>query len=68
MKQGEKTTNSGLVGLKEIAAFYGCSQKRILELIRSESFPAVKICGTWESDKALIEKWRRKKIRRCLEE
>ena len=51
-----------LSGLKEIAAYYRCSENKVLALIRTEGFPAVKIGGTWESDKILINKWHRRQI------
>lgn len=57
------TINTGLVGLKEICEYCGYSDKRVLALVRDHGFPAVKINGNWESDKILIDKWRREKIR-----
>ena len=54
--------DTGLIGMKQIRSFYDRSEATILDLIRNEGFPAVKIGGGWESDKLAINKWRREKI------
>ena len=54
---------SGLSGMKEICQYCGRSEATILRLIRDEGFPAVKIGGSWESDREEITTWRREKIR-----
>ncbi|SDO95451.1 hypothetical protein SAMN05660330_01421 [Desulforhopalus singaporensis] len=54
---------SGLVGMKAICNHMGQSETTVLKLIRQEGFPAVKVCGTWNSDSSEIEAWRKDKIR-----
>ncbi len=49
---------ASLSGLDAIAAYLKKSKNTTLDLIRNENFPAVKMRGTWESDTALIDKWR----------
>lgn len=60
-----ESTASGLSGLKEIAAYLRRSPATIMKMIQSEGMPAKKILGVWESDKTLIDEWRRKKIQAC---
>ena len=53
---------ASLSGMKAICQYMNRSEPTILKLIREEGFPAKKICGGWESDTDLIDRWRRKKI------
>ena len=56
----ESTT--GLSGMKEICSHMNRSEATVLKMIRESDFPAIKIGGVWESDKALVEKWRKEQI------
>lgn len=58
----ERIGMTSLTGMKEICRYFRRSEATILKLIRAEGFPAKKIGGQWESDKELIDQWRRKKI------
>jgi hypothetical protein len=51
-----------LVGMKEICEHAKRSEATVLDLIRNEDFPAVKIKGVWESDTEEISAWRKGKI------
>jgi len=53
---------SNLPGMKEITRYCNRSESTILKWIRVCGFPAVKILGSWESDKDLIDKWRQNQI------
>ena len=53
---------TGLSGMNEIAGYMRRSAVTILKLIRTQDFPAVKVGGVWESDKGLIDQWRREQI------
>jgi len=56
--------SSVLVGMEEIKKYYPRGRKLILRLIKEEGFPAKLVNGTYESDKALIDEWRRSQIMR----
>lgn len=56
---------NGLIGLKEIAGYLRRSPATAMKLIQTEGLPATKILGVWESDKTLIDEWRRQKIEGC---
>lgn len=56
----------GLRSMDEICAFCSYSEATVKELIAESGFPAVKIGGTWESSKMLVEEWRRNHIRAKL--
>lgn len=57
--QGETT----LVGMKEICTYMRRSEATVLKLVQEyEDFPAKKINGIWESDKTMIDVWRRKQL------
>lgn len=52
-----------LSGMKQIAGYFGYSEATILKLIQESGFPARKISGgIWESDKEMIDQWRRDQI------
>jgi len=58
-----KRADNALQGMAEICAYVNRSQATVLRWIRELGFPAVKIAGgTWESDKDLVDAWRRKQI------
>ena len=48
-----------LVGTKEISNYTGRSWNTILDWIENRGFPARMIDSRWESDKQLIDNWRR---------
>lgn len=54
---------AALKGLKRICVYEGVSEPTLRLLIEREGYPAVKIMGVWHSDAALIEDWRRERIR-----
>lgn len=54
--------DTALVGMKEICQFVRRSEPTVIVWIRDMDFPAKKIGGIWESDKVLVQKWRRKYI------
>lgn len=49
---------SALSGMKAICGYMGRSESTMLTIIRDLDFPAKKICGIWESDTELADKWR----------
>ena len=56
-------SESALQGMKEIRAYCRRSESTIMGWIQSRGFPASKIGGgIWESDRVLIDQWRRKHI------
>ncbi|MFZ4436796.1 MAG: hypothetical protein ACOYOS_00050 [Syntrophales bacterium] len=54
-----------LVGKKEIAAYVRRSWMTIRRWVLADQFPAKKIDGVWESDTALVDDWKRAKIKSC---
>lgn len=60
------SSNTSLVGRKEIVDFTGRSWAVIVKWIDHDNFPAKKQEGRWESDKTLIMDWRRQRIKGCL--
>ena len=58
-----KEEKTMLIGMKAIRDYYPRSEKTIIELIENKGFPAVKVAGMWEADKAQIDEWRREMIR-----
>lgn len=54
-----------LVGKKEIAAYVRRSWMTIRRWIVDDDFPARKIDGVWESDTALVDDWKKAKIKPC---
>jgi predicted DNA-binding transcriptional regulator AlpA len=59
-------TGTGLQGLKEICAYVGKSANTVKKLIREAGFPAQQIGGVWESDRMLIDDWRRHEIQKAV--
>lgn len=55
-------SETALVGMAEICAYVQRSEKTVQDLIKNEGFPAKKLGGIWESDRLLVDKWRRKRI------
>lgn len=53
---------SRLSGKKEIVGFMGRSWPVIKDFTEKMGFPMKKIAGRWESDKLLIDEWRRDQI------
>ncbi len=59
--------DTALRTLKEISAYTGYCEAKIKRLIKEENFPAAKIGqGRYESDKILIDRWRRRKIEQAV--
>lgn len=58
-----KEEKTMLIGMKSIRDYYPRSKTTILDLIEHHGFPAVKVAGVWEADKAQIDEWRRNVIR-----
>ncbi len=56
---------SALVGMKQICGYVNRSEATVLVLIREWDMPARKICGIWESDTELIDRWRVAMISGC---
>jgi|GEM_PF-2247618 len=55
-------SETALSGMAEICAYVRRSEKSVLDLIRYSEFPATKIGGIWESDKLMVDEWRRRRI------
>lgn len=53
---------SSLSGRKEITQYARRSWETVMDWVKKDNFPVVKIDGVWESDTALIDEWKRKKI------
>lgn len=53
---------TALIGMKAICEYMGRSEATVLKLIQTEGLPATKIAGIWESDRVMIDEWRREKI------
>lgn len=54
--------STNLSGLDEIAIYARRSKATVLDWIRNEGFPAAKLGAVWESDKAMIDDWKRDRI------
>ncbi len=54
--------SSNLSGLEEIAQYTRRSKATVLDWIRNEGFPAAKLGHVWESDKDMVDAWKREKI------
>ena len=60
--------DTALRTLKEITGYTGYCETKIRRLIKEENFPAVRIGnGRYESDKLLIDRWRRRKIEQAVD-
>src|SRR4030042_4911362 len=56
-------SETALHGMKEISAYCRRSEATIISWIQTRDFPASKIGGgVWESDRGLIDDWRRGQI------
>lgn len=54
--------STNLSGLEEIAQYARRSKATVLDWIRNKDFPAAKLGHVWESDKGLIDQWKRDRI------
>jgi len=54
--------STNLSGLDEIAQYARRSKATVLDWIRNEGFPAAKLGAVWESDKSMIDDWKRDRI------
>ena len=57
-----KKSENALSGMAEICGYVRRSDATVLSWIRNRKFPAQKLGGIWESDKALIDEWRKVQI------
>jgi hypothetical protein len=48
--------------MKAICDYVKRSESTVLDWIRNWNFPAQKIGGIWESDRELIDQWRKEQI------
>jgi hypothetical protein len=53
---------TALSGMKEICYYVRRSESTVLQWIRELDFPAKKIGGVWESDRTLVDQWRKEQI------
>jgi excisionase family DNA binding protein len=53
---------TNLSGLEEIAQYTRRSKATVLDWIINKGFPAGKLGHVWESDKELIDQWKRDQI------
>lgn len=60
--RGGKVTTKSLTGKKRIACYANRSWATVLKWIKDDHFPATKIDGIWESDKEMIDNWKKNKI------
>lgn len=51
-----------LSGLEEIAQYTRRSKATVLDWIKHAGFPAAKLGHVWESDKEMIDQWKRDRI------
>ncbi len=51
--------STALSGMRAICDYVNRSEPTVLSWIREMDFPAKKIGGIWESDRRLIDEWRR---------
>lgn len=58
--------NTNLSGLEEIAQYTRRSKATVLDWIKNASFPAAKLGHVWESDKDLIDKWKKDRIQMSI--
>jgi len=54
--------HTNLSGLEEIAQYARRSKATVLDWIRTAGFPAAKLGHVWESDKEMIDQWKRDRI------
>jgi predicted DNA-binding transcriptional regulator AlpA len=53
---------TNLSGMEEIAQYTRRSKATVLGWIKNEGFPAAKLGHVWESDKGMIDQWKRDRI------
>jgi len=56
-----------LVGLKEICSYTERGKATIRKWTDEDNFPAVVVDGRWESNTALIDAWRTRRIERMCQ-
>ncbi len=54
--------STNLSGLEEIAQYTRRSKATVLDWIKSAGFPAAKLGHVWESDKDMVDQWKRDRI------
>lgn len=54
--------STNLSGLEEISQYARRSKATVLDWIKYEGFPAAKLGHVWESDKGMIDQWKRDRI------
>lgn len=58
----EKQKGQMLVGMDAIENYVGRNKQTIRKWIAGENFPAIKVDGRWESNTALIDEFRQRRI------
>ena len=61
-KAGAIKPSTNLSGLEEIAQYARRSKATVLGWIKNEGFPAAKLGHVWESDREMIDQWKRDRI------
>lgn len=56
------SAETALVGKKDISRYAKRSWQTVKGWIERRKFPAKKIDGIWESDKILVDEWKREQI------
>ncbi|GAB6113424.1 helix-turn-helix domain-containing protein [Desulfomicrobium salsuginis] len=54
--------STNLSGLEEISQYARRSKATVLDWIKNEDFPAAKLGRVWESDRLMIDEWKRERI------
>jgi hypothetical protein len=52
-----------LITLEDVREYTGWEARKLKKLVRHGGFPMKKIGGQWVSSKALIDEWRRERIK-----
>ena len=52
-----------LIGMDAIEDYTGRNKRTIRKWVEQNNFPAIKIDGRWESNTALIDQWRLRRIK-----
>ncbi len=57
-KNGKREKDEILSGMKAICGYINRTEPTVLSYIKSQSFPAKKVGGIWESSKGDVDEWR----------
>ena len=55
-------SSTNLSGMEEIAQYTRRSKATVLDWIKNAGFPAAKLGHVWESDKDMIDQWKKERI------